>query len=68
MRSTSPPVLLCPDHAHLMTGDTPHTPRLDHTTRTAACACGHPLPGPTLGHMGTAWIAHALDLLETDRG
>lgn len=68
MRSTSPPVLLCPGHAHLMTGDTSHTPRLDHPTRTAACTCGHALPGPTLGHMGAAWIGHALNLLETDRG
>lgn len=66
MRSTSPSVLLCPDHAHLMTGATPHVPRLDHDTRTCACTCGHPLPGPTLGQMSTAWIAHALALLDAD--
>ncbi|GAA1457617.1 hypothetical protein NE857_21480 [Nocardiopsis exhalans] len=68
LRKPSPPILLCPDHSPLWEGNTPHTPRLDHTTRTCACTCGHPLPGPTLGHMGTAWVAHALSLLETDRG
>lgn len=68
LRKSAPSLLLCPDHSHLWEGDTPHTPRLDHTTRTCACSCGHPLPGPTLGHMGTAWVAHALNLLEADRG
>jgi len=68
LRTSSPHLLLCPDHVHLWEGDTPHRPRLDHTTSTCACTCGHPLPGPTLGHMGAAWIAHALALLGADDG
>lgn len=64
LQNSTPALLLCPDHTHLWSGDTPHRPGLDHATRTAACSCGHPLPGPTLGHMGTAWIAHALALEE----
>ena len=59
-RRSSPGVLVCPDHAWLFTH---HAPRLDHETRTASCGCGLSLPGPTLGHMATAWIAHAAVLL-----
>lgn len=66
LRKSSPALLLCPDHSRLWEGDTPHVPRMDYDTRTCACTCGHPLPGPTLGHMGTAWIAHALALLAAD--
>ena len=65
MLSPSPSLTLCPDHAHLWPT---HRPRLDHTTRLASCECGHPLPGPTLGHMATAWIAHALTVLEGESG
>lgn len=61
MLSPSPSLTLCPDHSHLWPT---HRPRLDHDTRACACTCGHPLPGPTLGHMGVAWIAHALAVLE----
>lgn len=60
VRTSSPGVLLCPDHSHLFNH---HTPRLDHATRTASCDCGLSLPGPTLGHMATAWTAHAAVLL-----
>jgi len=60
VRTSSPGILLCPDHAHLFTH---HAPRLDHATRTASCDCGLSLPGPTLGHMGAAWAAHATALL-----
>lgn len=64
LRKSSPHLLLCPDHAHLWQGDHPHVPHLDHATRTCACACGHPLPGPTLGHMEAAWVDHARELLK----
>ena len=60
LRKASPGVMLCPDHAHLFDQ---HTPRLTHATRTCACDCGLSLPGPTLGHMGSAWTTHAVDLL-----
>ena len=60
LRKSSPSVVLCPDHTWLFDH---HVPRLDHATRTCACDCGRPLPGPTLGHMGPAWVAHALTLL-----
>lgn len=59
----TPSLTLCPSHSHLWPE---HRPRLNHATAAAACDCGHPLPGPTLGHMGVAWIAHAL-ALEADR-
>lgn len=64
LRKSSPHLLLWPDHAHLWQGDHPHVPHLDHATRTCACACGHPLPGPTLGHMEAAWVDHARELLK----
>lgn len=51
---------LCPDHTWLWHS---HRPGLDHTTRTAACACGLALPGPTLGDMERAWLSHARALL-----
>lgn len=60
LRKASPSVVLCPAHTWLFDH---HVPRLDHTTRTCSCDCGLSLPGPTLGHMGTAWVAHALTLL-----
>lgn len=60
LRKASPSVVLCPDHTWLFDH---HVPRLDHDTRTCACDCGLSLPGPTLGHMGAAWVAHALALL-----
>lgn len=51
---------MCPNHKYLWER---HQPGLDYETRTGACACGHPLPGPTSGQMASAWIAHALNLL-----
>ena len=56
---------MCPDHSPLWKRDRsgPHCPNLDHETSTAACSCGHPMPGPTLGQMGRAYLDHlaALD-------
>lgn len=57
---------MCPDHKDLWSLDKsgPHCPNLDHATRAAACSCGHPLPGPTLGRMTDAYLTHLAAALD----
>jgi hypothetical protein len=52
---------MCPGHAAAFwgPGDGPHVPHLENReTTTAACSCGHVLPGPTLGDMRTSYLDH----------
>jgi hypothetical protein len=50
---------MCGDHSNNWIGDTgTHVPRLDHLSKTAACSCGTPLAGPTLGDMKRAYHQH----------
>ncbi|MFV2172300.1 hypothetical protein ACFHW2_12050 [Actinomadura sp. LOL_016] len=55
---------MCPDHSGLWRRDKSgsHCPDLDRATRTAACSCGRPLPGPTLGDMKRTYLEHLVDL------
>lgn len=55
-------LLVCSDHGWMWSPGI-HKPTLERPAGTGVCACGHTLPGATLGQMSRQWILHAGQIL-----